>query len=373
MEVAIKGRVNHLLLGKYSRMGETFRIDVMLQEASTGEIIGSERVEARGEEEVFPKVDEITRRIKENFKLSAEAIASDVDKDVGKITTNSPEAYKYYSEGRKYHHQGDFRKSVGYYEMATEIDPEFAMAYRAMAMAYASLRSNSEMNKYLKKAFELIDRVSDRERYHIEGSFYSNKSEKTWDKAIDAYNKLLQLYPDDMGGNVNLGGVYLGLEEFDKAIELYEVPIQNKEGGIHPFINQASGYTQKGMYDKVKTVLEYYVNNFSDNAVIRWYLAGNYLGQGKYDLALTEADKSLSLDPSLFRNFWTKGDSFLCKEDLVRAEKEYLKLLESEEKPAHLYGREKLEPLLFLSELQLDDEQGPSELARCLVRPQRGR
>ncbi|NQS89057.1 tetratricopeptide repeat protein, partial [Patescibacteria group bacterium] len=373
-EVAIKGRVNHLLLGKYARMGETFRIDVVLQEASTGEIIGSERVEARGEEEIFPKVDELTRRIKANFRLSTEKIASDIDKDVGKITTSSPEAYKYYSDGKKYHYRGDFRQGVRFYEMATEIDPEFAMAYRAMASAYSSLRSNSEMNKYLKKAFQLSDRISDRERYSIEGSFYYNKSEKTWDKAIDAFNKLLQLYPDDWIGMINLGIIYNeGLEEFDKAIELFEVPVQNKVEAFHPYANLASVYRRKGMYDKSNTVLENSLNNIADNAVIRYYIARNYLHQGKYDLALAEADKSLSLDPAFFRNFWTKGDSYLSKEDLVRAEEEYLKLLESDEKPAHLFGREKLEYLyLFQGRLEKSKEQAKLglELAEMLDEPQ---
>lgn len=108
-EVAVRGRVNHILQGNYARAGDTLRINIVLKEASTGEIIGSERVEGKGEESIFSMVDELTRRIKPSFKLSAEEIASDIDKEVGKITTNSPEAFKYYSEGRKYHHKPDYR------------------------------------------------------------------------------------------------------------------------------------------------------------------------------------------------------------------------------------------------------------------------
>jgi tetratricopeptide (TPR) repeat protein len=240
-------------------------------------------------------------------------------------------------------------------------------------MAYQSLRSNSERDKYLKKAFELSDRVSDRERYQIQGDFYRTKSEKTWDKAIDAYNKLLQLYPDDWVAMVNLGTIYNeGLEEFDKAIELFEVPVQNKEESMIPYANLSGAYRRKGMHDKSNSVLGYYLNNIADNAPIRWYLARNYLNQGKYDLALAEADKSLSLDPAFFRNLWIKGDSYLCKEDFVRAEEEYLKLLESEEKPAHLFGREKLEYLyLFQGRYEKSKEQAKLgiELADMLDSP----
>jgi len=357
--VAVKANATHILQGAYAKAGDEIRINIILQDTNTRESIGSELVAGKGEESIFSMVDELTRRIKTSFRLSEEEIARDIDKEVGKITTSSPEAYKYYCDGRKYHYKGDFRQGIRLYEKATEIDPEFAMAYRIMAMAYGSLRSYSERNKYLKKAFELSERISDRERYSIEGSFYHFKSEKTWDKAIDAFNKLLELYPDDWVGMINLGIIYNeGLEEFDKAIELFEVPVQNKEEAYHPYVNLAGVYRRKGMYDKSKTVLEYYLKNIADIAVIRHYLARNFLCQGKYDLALAEVDKSFSLDPSYFRNLWIKGDSYLCKDDLVKAEEEYLKLLESEEKPAHLFGRERLEYLyLFQGRYEKSKEQ----------------
>jgi len=368
-KVAAKGQATHILQGAYAKAGDEIRINIILQDTNTGESIGSESVAGKGEESIFSMVDELTRRIKTSFRLSTEEIARDIDRDVGKITTSSPEAYKYYSEGRKHHYKGDFRHGIRLFEKAIEIDSEFAMAYRAMAVAYQGLRYNSERKKYIKKAFELSDRVSDRERYSIEGSFYS-ESEKTWDKAIDAFNKLLELYPDDIVGRVNLGIIYNeGLEEFDKAIELFEVPVQNKDEAMHPYVNLAGAYRRKGMYDKSNAVLEYYLNNFSDYAIVRYYLARNYLYQGKYDHALAEADKSLSLDPAFFRNFWIKGDVYLCKEDLGRAEEEYLKLLESEEKPAHLFGREKLEYLyLFQGRYVKSKEQAKHgiELAEML-------
>jgi len=346
-EVATRGRVENILRGSYTKAGDNFRIDIMLQEASTGELIGSERVEGIGEESFFSMVDELTRRIKADFKLSAEEIASDIDKEVGKITTSSPEAYKYYSEGREYHIKGDWRQSIQFMERTIAIDPEFAMAYRSMAMSYSNLGYSSEDRKYIQKALELSDRVSDRERYLIQGDFYW-ESEKTYDKAIEAYNKLLQLYPEDMNGNRNLGLLYNNLEQWDKAIERFEVNIRNKDEYWSNYASQARAYMAKGLYDNAREALEYYLNNFPDNSIIHWYLAGNYLCQGKYELGLVEVNKGLSLVPALFRNLWMKGDIYHCKGDLITAEKEYQKLLELEEQIAHLYGRDRLGALYLL-------------------------
>jgi tetratricopeptide (TPR) repeat protein len=111
---------------------------------------------------------------------------------------------------------GDDRKAVQFYERAVAIDPQFATAYRSMATAYAKMRYESEGKEWLQKAIELKDRVSERERFQIQGDFYT-ASVKTHDKAIEAYNKLLELYPDDLIGNENLGILYFNIEEWDKA------------------------------------------------------------------------------------------------------------------------------------------------------------
>ena len=336
-KIAEKGRVNHLLLGKYAKMGETFRIDVVLQEVKTGELIGSDKVEARGEEEVFPSVDELTRRIKANFRFSTEEIAIDIDREVGKITTSSPEAYKYYSEGQKHQLMGDNRKAVQFYERAVAIDPQFATAYRSMATAYGKMIYYSEEKKWLQKAIELKDRVSERERFQIQGGFYT-ASVKTHDKAFEAYNKLLELYPDDLIGNENLGILYFDIEEWDKAIERFEVCIQNMPEFYGPYAYQADAYRAKGLYEKAEEVLENYLNNFPDHALIHSHLAINYLVQGRYNLALVEVDKALSIDPTERRFFRIKGDIYLCKGDLIRAEEEYQRFKEKEGPEDYGYG-----------------------------------
>ena len=68
------------------------------------------------------------REIKTNFEFSKQKIAADIDEEVMTITTSSPEAYKYYSEGRKFHLEGDYMKSLASMQKALKIDPEFSMA-----------------------------------------------------------------------------------------------------------------------------------------------------------------------------------------------------------------------------------------------------
>ncbi len=336
-EVAALGRATHILQGDFSRAGDTFRINTVLKNASTMESLGSEIVEGEGEKSFYAMVDDLTRRIKASFKLTEEQIAVDIDRHVGEITTSSPEALKYFSEGSQHYRKGENREAVDLLEKAVEIDPEFAMAYRNLAGAYSNLGYPTKWREFNQKALELIDRVSDRERYRIQGDFF-RRSEKTYDQAFDAFKKLLELYPDDWIGNNSLGMMYLNLEEWDKAAERYEVNVKNRVEAMHSYVNLASAYRYQGLYDRAQEVLDFYLNNISDNARVHRASAYIYSYQGKYDLALAEVNKALSLEPSNFENLNQRGDIFFLKGDLTKAKEDYQKLTLNNEVVARAWG-----------------------------------
>jgi serine/threonine protein kinase/Flp pilus assembly protein TadD len=346
-QVARLGGVNHILQGAYARVGDEFRINVTLQEAPGGEILAAESVAGQGEASIFSMVDELTRKIKTNFRLSDRQIAADIDREIGKITTSSPEAYKYYTEGRKYHNAGDYRRSIQLMEKAVEIDPGFAMAYRSMAMSYNNLWLVSERKKFMQKALELADRLSDAERYQIQGSYYDG-SEETYSQAIEAFNKLLDFYPDDTTANNNLALIYYQLEEWDEAVKRLEICVRNRTEFVSSYTLLADSYAAKGLYDKGRQVLESYVQNSSDSAQIRWALARLDVDSGKLEPAMAELDKAFLLDPEPFQILMDKGDIYVYQGDLARAEGEYQKLFQSREPVGRSVGHARLGMLWLL-------------------------
>jgi len=340
-DVAARGGVKDVLVGSFAKAGDNFRIDVTIQEAGTGELLSSERVEGKGEDGIFSMVDELTRKVKADLKLSAREIASDIDKELKKITTSSPEAFKFYIQGRELHNEQKYRESIRMMEKAVAIDPDFAMAYRSMAMSFSNLIYTSEKKKCLKKAFELSDRLSDRERYIIQADFY-RESERLYDKAVAAYEKLLELYPDDSMGNTNLGILYISLEEWDKAIEHYERQIRSNPENIWPYLNIIDCYLAKGWPEKAKAAFEGYIRNYKDNFMIRIYLAIVEFVQSQYERALAETEKADSLNPGYYLNYIAKGCVYRGLGDWGRAETEYQKVFDLEEKAGHLIARRML-------------------------------
>ena len=357
-EIASRGRANYILRGGYTRAADTYRININLQDVETSESIGSETVTGQGEGSFYSLIDELTRRIKENFQLSAQAIAGDIDKEVGKITSSSPEAFRYYSEARKYHLRLEYREAIQLYEKAVSIDPEFAMAYRGMAAAYNNMADYEKSREFIQKAFELSDRISDRERYQIQGQFYY-QSEKTYDQAIEAFNKLIGLYPDDLLGNSYLGNIYSGIEEWDKAIEKYKICVEDQKDILNCG-NLADAYATRGLYDEARRVWEDYLQTEQDAPQVHVDLGSNYLCQGRYQLALEEADKAFLLNPRHRNSFYLRGDAYHLKGDFSKAEEEYLKILEiSGDRSTHLTPKLRL-AALYLAQGKI--EKGKREL-----------
>ncbi|MCK4816466.1 tetratricopeptide repeat protein, partial [bacterium] len=269
----------------------------------------------------------MTRRIKANFKLSAEEISSDFDKELAQITTQSPEAYKYFSNGVKLYNQGRLRASIPLFDRAIGIDPDFAMAYRKLGLAYQGLGLAPKAKEYLEKAMGLKGRLSDKERFMIEGTYYYY-SENTYDKSRVAYEKVLELYPEDTLANHNLAFIFYRLDQWEKAIPYYEKARKARIDFFGTSFQLASCYRAIGEDDKAKEVLDDYLENTGDSAAIHRELAAHYRHLGKYDLALSEAEKALSIDPTNFWNINAQALVYEYQEDLKKAENTYWKVLE---------------------------------------------
>jgi tetratricopeptide (TPR) repeat protein len=320
-EVALNLDATHIIQGSYIKFGEEFRIDIDVIEARSLMSIGAETVKGLEESSISGMIDDLTRKIKLRLNLTDEVIAHDIDERVGKVTTSSPAAYKLYIEGRNYHNFNEYNKSIESMNKALEIDEEFALAYRSISESYNNLGLLSKSREYAKKALEFSDRISERERYHLQIQFYRS-SENTWHEAIDAGLRLVQLYPDDIGGN-DLATLYFLLEQWDAAIERYRVFVLNQEIAYFPYRGIVSSYEAKGMYDKAAEIHENYLHDISEHHSIRWQLAFQFLCQGKFSRALDEVEK---LDPW---NSDIKGYIYHCSDELYKAEREYLNMLDS--------------------------------------------
>ena len=160
-EVARRAGVKNVMLGSFIKSGDAIRINLKLQDAATGKILSTERVDAANEASLFPTMDDLTRRLKATFRpdrgrAHAERLAiatrqharlsADLDRDLKDVTTSSLEAYRYYAAGIEQHQRSRYDSlPCRSFEKAVSIDPNFALAYVKMAVGAGVLYSNQEV------------------------------------------------------------------------------------------------------------------------------------------------------------------------------------------------------------------------------------
>jgi serine/threonine protein kinase/tetratricopeptide (TPR) repeat protein len=314
--IATQTRATHVLRGSYLKAGETFVITASLQKPGTGENASALRLEARDEKDIIPKVDELTRQVKEGLNLTPAQIAGDLEKEAGRITTSSPEALKYYIEGRRLQENMENEKSIAHMEKAVAIDPEFAMAYRSMGVAQQMLGHMAEARNDYKKALALSDRLPENERLLIEG-IWLNVGEEDYAKAIEVLEKLVRTYPGHMLGHSWLGATYFMAGKLDEAIEQQELVVHN-ERTADQVTSLAQYAMAKGLYQKTEDICRSFLKDVEDSAPVHFMLVWSFLCRRQFDLALAEQEKVYLLDPT--SKGWT-GVLLLCKDDLAGAEK----------------------------------------------------
>jgi serine/threonine protein kinase/Tfp pilus assembly protein PilF len=334
--IAARGGVNHILLGHLTRAGDSFRLSYTLKKFSGGETVGSGWVAGEGIASFYPMIDALTRKVKEDLKLTKAEIAGDIDVELGKITTTSSEAFLLYVEGREYHHKKDHAKSIELMKRAVAIDPGFAMAYRSMAMSYGNSYLPGEADKWMRKALELSDRVSEKERLLIQADFFS-RSERTAAQAIEALGKLLAIYPDDAFANTKLAYEYLGYEIWDKAAEFSQAAIRNNARTYYPYSYLATIHEALGEPEKAKEAAELGIRTLGENDSFRLDLADYHLYQGRFREALEEIDKAVALSPESATARMSRGNIFLYQDDFDRAAEEFRSLLKLKDPSARLY------------------------------------
>jgi len=357
-KIASMENVTHILQGFFIRSGSSLRINATLQDADTMEIVVSEVIEGRVEEGFYKVMDELSRKIESKFSMTRNQIAGDLYGRGELITTSSSEAFKYYSKAVKYFNKLDYHQSIILLKKAVEIDPKFAMAYRLMGKSYFALDYFDKSEIYLQKALELSHRVSVREHYIILGT-----SERDIYKRIDALEKLIELYPGDLTGNILLGKNYQAIEELNKSNERFKVSIQGDKSDWRGYLGLTENYLSKGLYEKARKIMIHYLGNYSDNSGIRECLSKYYLIQREYDRALVEADKATAFIPDNHKFFILKGDIYLCKSDFINAEKVYRKLMEAEKQTAYICSIEKM---AFLYILQGKFEEAENYVIKAL-------
>ena len=264
-ELCVRTGSKAIVLGSISNLGSQYVIGVDAVGCSSGDTLAKEQEEASGKPDVLKALSRAAASLRTKL---GESLASVQKFDVPvEATTPSLEALKAYSMGITTGRTKGDAEAIPFMKRAIELDSNFAMAYVGLAVEYANLGRASLAAENAKRAYDLRDRVSERERYRI-SAFYFQYVTGEVEKATEAYELWAKSYPRDPVPHGNLGYIYSALGQYDKAITETEVQ-QRLEPSIVGYGNLAGTYINVNRLKEARqTVAEAQQKNF-DGLTIR--------------------------------------------------------------------------------------------------------
>jgi tetratricopeptide (TPR) repeat protein len=317
-DLAARGGVKTVLEGSFLKSGQSIRINVRIQEAATGRILTSEKVEVLGEEDLFDMVDDLSRRVR--LKLDAvPGIGDELDRDLKDVTTASVEAYREYAEGINLQERALYRDAVPRFEAALRLDPGFALAMGKLSVVHYNLGHAEDWVRYAGGALEHAERLTPRERYYVEGLYYM-RQERTFDRAIEAYQKALELYPDHGSARNNLALLLDQFERFAEARDHYQFLLDRRHRFVNSQTNLASTLYQMGEDEKSLALLQEAARRNPDSAAVLFQLGLELSRFGRISEAFEVFDRAEALDPHYAQPRMGKVFAHLLTNDPTKAE-----------------------------------------------------
>jgi eukaryotic-like serine/threonine-protein kinase len=205
-----------VLEGSIAQIGTQYLLTVKAVDCSSGESLASTEAQASDKDHVLDALGKSASEIRNKLGESLSTVKK-FDTPLEQATTTSLEALQAYTLGRKAIGGGDPIAAVPLFQRAIRLDPNFAMAYASLGVSYLGYGEISRVAEYTKKAYELRERVSERERFYIESSYLEFVSGDL-EKARQASELWAQTYPRDDAPPRHLSLIYLDLGQYDKAL-----------------------------------------------------------------------------------------------------------------------------------------------------------
>jgi tetratricopeptide (TPR) repeat protein len=242
------------LAGSIAALGTQYVVGLEALNCMSGDVLAREQETAAGKEQVLPALGQAAAKIRNEVGESLSSVQK-FDVPLEKATTNSLEALKAYTLGVKTALEKGDAEAIPFDKRAIELDPNLAMAYDGLGADYHNLNQPSLAANYLKKAFELRDRVTEREKFHITALYYQLATGEL-EKANQTYELWLRVYPRDDTARGNLGSNYSILGQYEKAAIETRESLLLEPNSVVGYENLSQIYLSMNRFDEARTTTE---------------------------------------------------------------------------------------------------------------------
>ena len=165
-EVCQRAGSKAYIAGSVANIGNEYVVGLKAVNCQSGDTLAQEQVHADGKEKVLDALGSAATKLRGELGESLSSVQK-FDTPIEQATTSSLEALKTYSLGTKIWNEKGESQAIPFFKRAVELDPNFAMAYARLGLVYGILDEGTNALEYQTKAFQLRDRVTEREKYNI--------------------------------------------------------------------------------------------------------------------------------------------------------------------------------------------------------------
>jgi serine/threonine protein kinase/Flp pilus assembly protein TadD len=244
-----------VLDGSIVQIGTQYLLTLKAVNCESGKTLASTEVQANDKNRVLDALGNTASEIRNRLGESLSTVQK-FDTPLEQATTPSLESLKAYSLGMKTWEGKGNSEAIPFFKRAVELDPNFALAYLALGTNYSNLAQTSLANANLNKAFELRDRVSERERDRITAGYYAMAAGDE-EKAIRAYELCAKSYPRDDLAPLDLGSEYMLLGQWERALSETQESLRLERNDVVAYINLGQIYLALNDLDEANATFQH--------------------------------------------------------------------------------------------------------------------
>jgi eukaryotic-like serine/threonine-protein kinase len=241
------------IAGSIDSQGSGYSLELKAANCETDDPLAGEQATVTSKEKVVNALGMAASKLRGELGESL-ATVQKFNVPLAQATTSSLEALKAYSLGKKTEQEKGPAGSLPYYQRAIELDPNFAMGFRALGDQYAGLGQLKRANNYYTKAFQLRDHASEREGREITGLYYQWVTGEL-DKAAQTFQEEIDNYPPEPSAYANLGVVYGQLGQYGKASEINRRAIPLAPDDVASYASLAAYTLALQRFDETKQIV----------------------------------------------------------------------------------------------------------------------
>jgi serine/threonine protein kinase/Tfp pilus assembly protein PilF len=280
-ELCLRAGSKAYLAGSIASLGSQYVLELKGVNCQNGDTLAEEQVTAASKEKVLDALGEAASKLRTELGESL-ATVQKFDVPLEQATTSSLEALKAYSLGWKADDEKGAAAALPYHQRAIELDPNFAMGYRAVGNDYDSLGEVGRGGEYFTKAFQLRAHASEREKLAIAATYYRSVTGEL-DKAAQIYQEEIENYPREAGAYARLGAVFALQGQHEKAVEITKQALHVAPDGAYLYANLAKYALALQRFDETRQFIHEAQARKLDDDILHLFL---------YALAFLGADSA---------------------------------------------------------------------------------